>query len=53
MKRRQILGYTAGVAVLSAMKPVLANGFVEYTAEAYNQELASGNPFMLGFLSSW
>ena len=53
MKRRQILGYSAGAVILTAMKPVLANGFVEYTAEAYNRELESGNAFMLGFLSNW
>ncbi len=53
MKRRQFLGYAAGVAAMSALKPAAAEGFAEYTPEAYAEALASGEPFMVGFLSDW
>ena len=53
MKRRQLLGYAAGTATLALLKPAAAEGYVHFTADVYEQELASGNPFVLGFLSSW
>ncbi len=53
MKRRQLLGYAAGLASLSVLKPAAAEGFTDFTPELYAQELENGNPFMVGFLSSW
>jgi len=54
MKRRQVLKYAAGVASLATIKPsVAAEEFVDFNAELYAELLASGKPFMLGFLSDW
>ena len=53
MKRRQLLRYAAGIATLSVLTPAAAQGYINFTPEVYEQELASGNPFVLGFLSNW
>ena len=53
MKRRQLLGNAAGMATLSMLKPAAAESYINFTPEVYEQELASGNPFILGFLSNW
>ena len=53
MKRRQILKYVAGVATLSVVPPVAAKEYIDFTPEVYAQALASGQPFMLAFLSDW
>ena len=53
MKRRQVLKCIAGGASLAVLKPVLAEGFVDFNREAYTEMLASGKPFILGFLSDW
>jgi len=53
MNRRQILKYAAGLSTLAIVKPAVANDFVEFSDEIYNQALEEGQPFMLGFLSDW
>ena len=53
MKRRQILKYIAGGVTLAALKPAVAEGYVEFDRDAYSEMLESGKPFILGFLSDW
>jgi hypothetical protein len=52
MKRRQFLAIPA---LAMTAKFALAEGAnqVEYTREAYEQALTSGEPFMLSFTSTW
>ena len=52
MKRRQFLAIPA---LALTTKIALADGanIVEYSREAYEQALASGEPFMLSFTSTW
>ena len=52
MKRRQFLAIPA---LAMTAKYALADGAnqVEYTREAYEQALESGEPFMLSFTSTW
>ncbi len=52
MKRRQFLAIPA---LAMTAKYAMADGAktVEYTREAYEQALQSGEPFMLSFTSTW
>ncbi len=52
MKRRQFLALST---LALATSPVLAGGSsqVEFTKEAYQKALASGEPFMLDFAATW
>ena len=52
MKRRQFLAIPA---LAIAAKLAMADGAnqVEYSREAYEQALTSGEPFMLSFTSTW
>ncbi len=52
MKRRQFLAISA-IAPFAGVTLVQAADQVEYTREAYEQALASGEPFMLDFSASW
>lgn len=54
MRRRQVLAIPA-LALFSAATTAVAkeDGYVEYTAKAYNEALESGKPFMLDFYASW
>lgn len=52
MKRRQFLALSAltlGASNLQADE----SGFVEYTREAYDAALASGEPFVIDFFATW
>lgn len=53
MNRRRLL--SAAAFVLAAPTVALAEDapFVDYTRQAYDAALASGEPFILGFLSTW
>lgn len=56
MKRRQFLALsTLTLATSVATSPVWAGGSsqVEFTKEAYQKALNSGEPFMLDFAASW
>ena len=53
MKRRQVLKYIAGGATLAALKPALADEYVDFNSEAYADMLETGKLFILGFLSDW
>ena len=54
MNRRQVLKYAAGAATLVALQPAAASEeFVDFSPELYAEMLASGKPFMVGFLSDW
>ena len=52
MRRRQFLAIPA-LAMTTSL--ALADGAnqVEYSREAYEQALSSGEPFMLSFTSTW
>ena len=52
MKRRQFLAISAAAPFAGI---ALADGanYVEYTREAYEQAVASGEPFLLEFTSTW
>lgn len=52
MKRRQFLALSA---LALATSPAWAEGSykVEYSPEAYQKALESGEPFMLDFTASW
>lgn len=52
MKRRQFLAVPA-IALLADVVSADGAGSVEYTREAYEQALASGEPFMLDFYAKW
>ena len=53
MNRRRLL--SAAAFALAAPTIALAEDapFAEYTRQAYDAALASGKPFILGFLSTW
>jgi len=58
MNRRQFLAYSAGTLVIGATATAVATAaddqsHVEYSRDAYEQALASGEPFMLDFYASW
>ena len=54
MKRRELLAGSIGLLALTKLQPSLAaDPMVEFTPELYEEALASGEPFMLGFLSTW
>ena len=54
MNRRQLLSAAALVLTLVAPKVFAGDAqTVEYTREAYDKALASGEPFMLDFFASW
>ncbi len=52
MKRRQFLAIPALAMTASVALADRANQ-VEYSREAYEQALSSGEPFMLSFTSTW
>jgi len=52
MKRRQFLAIPA-LAILADIASAESDGHVEYTREAYEQALTSGEPFMLDFYAAW
>jgi len=52
MKRRQFLAIPA-LAMTAKIATAGGANQVEYTREAYEQALTSGEPFMLSFTSSW
>ncbi len=52
MKRRQFLAIPA-LALLADTVSAAGAESVEFTREAYEQALASGEPFMLDFYASW
>jgi len=52
MKRRQFLAIPA-LAVTAKIAMADGANKVEYSREAYEQALASGEPFMLSFTSTW
>lgn len=52
MKRRQFLAIPA-LAIFAEAVSAEGAGHVEYSREAYEQALASGEPFMLDFYASW
>ena len=52
MKRRQFLPIPA-LASFAGIALADDATHVEYTREAYEQALASGEPFMLDFYASW
>ena len=53
MNRRRLL--SAAAFALAAPTVALAeeSPFTDYTQKAYDAALASGEPFILGFLSTW
>lgn len=54
MQRRQWLTYCAGALVATTAGSAQADDdFVEFSQDRYEEALASGKPFMVGFLSSW
>lgn len=54
MNRRQLLSTLAIPLVIAAPKSLAdSSGVVPYTREAYEQALASGEPFMLDFFAPW
>ncbi len=52
MKRRQFLAIPA-LAVFAEAVSAEDASYVEYSREAYEQALASGEPFMLDFYATW
>ncbi len=52
MKRRQFLAIPALALVTGAVQAADAKQ-VEFTREAYEQALASGEPFLLDFYAPW
>ena len=53
MKRRQFLSMSTVAIATPAAVLAQESDFVDYTREAYDDALASGKPFMLGFLTPW
>lgn len=53
MQRRQFLAIPALALLTDLAIADGETGHVEYTREAYEQALASGEPFMLDFYASW
>lgn len=53
MKRRQFLAIPALALLTDAVSAADGASSVEFTREAYEQALASGEPFMLDFYASW
>ncbi len=53
MKRRKMLKYMAGGATIAAIKPALAESYVDFDPDTFSEMLKNGKPFILGFLSDW
>ena len=59
MKRRQFLAISTGSLIITATSATIGTAaandlnHVDYTRDAYEQALASGEPFLLDFYASW
>ena len=53
MQRRQWLTCCTGALVATVAPVAHADDFVEFTDERYEAALASGEPFLVGYLSTW
>ena len=53
MKRREMLALAAVAVALPLLGANAAEGHVDYTPEAYEAALKSGQPFMLDFYAPW